>query len=131
MSYIDAVQDALFNVEGMAGKHRGNPMLVLPSFHDMETNLPYGFFHRYWDLLETLNDLASASPAVLTFARPEGLEGLSSSYSGVTPIHLRYYRMWSAFIQGSIPTLNIGMKTSLVPNRVLPYDGPSGLPGGE
>lgn len=46
-SYISTVQDALFNVEGMAGKHRGNPMLVLPSFHDMETNLPYGFFHRY------------------------------------------------------------------------------------
>lgn len=90
--YIEVVRDVLFNVEGMAGKHRSNSMLVLPSFHGGSA-YSYGFFQRYWDFLTTLEDLASVSPSVTNFSRPEGLEGVSENPHAVTPLHLRYYRM--------------------------------------
>lgn len=97
-------------------------MLVLPSFHNVDNKLSYGFFQRYWDFLVTLEDLASASPSVINFSRPEGLEGVSQSQSAVTPLHLRYYRLWSGIIQGSLPVLGIGLKLNRPPAGLVPNE---------
>lgn len=120
--YHETVRDVCFNVEAMAGKHRGNSMLVLPSFHSLESKVSYGFFQRYWDFLGSLEDLATASPSVINFSRPEGLEGVSQSQSAVTPLHLRYYRLWSGIIQGSLPVLGLGLKTDRVPTGLVPSE---------
>jgi hypothetical protein len=61
----------------------------------------YGFFHRYWDTLQALDELASISPAVLEFERPTGDEGIAASYGAVTPTQIRYYRLWSGVMQGT------------------------------
>jgi hypothetical protein len=120
-SYEETIRDSVFNVEAMAGMHRGNSMLVLPSFHTKHANaMSYGFYHRYWDFIQTLEDLALASPAVLAFARPEGIEGYSLNYNAVTPLHLRYYRLWSGILQNNIPTMGIGMKIPRPPLGVVP-----------
>lgn len=83
----------------------------------------YGFFQRYWDVLLAMEELASASPAVLEFEKPGGLEGLSLDYSKVTPVHLRYYRLWSGVVQGASPILNLGVKpTKIIPNGLVPSE---------
>jgi len=120
--YLETARDVLFNVEAMAGKHRGNSMLVLPSFHSVDSKISYGFFQRYWDFLVTLEDMASASPSVINFSRPEGLEGVSQSQSAVTPLHLRYYRLWSGIIQGSLPVLGLGLKMNRAPTGLTPSE---------
>lgn len=81
----------------------------------------YGFFHRYWDTLQALDELASISPAVLEFERPEGDEGVSLSYGAVTPVQIRYYRLWSGLLQGTekLSDLAINLKAP-VPKTVRP-----------
>jgi len=102
----------------MAGKHRSSSMLVLPSFCDIESNYSYGFYHRCWDFVMELETLASASPAVLKFERPEGLEGVAQPQSALAPMYIRFYRMWSKYLQGAVPAMGIGMKTNIVPDLV-------------
>lgn len=97
-------------------------MLVLPSFHSIDSKISYGFFQRYWDFLVTLEDLASASPSVINFSRPDGLEGVAQNNTAVTPLHLRYYRLWSGIIQGSLPVLGLGMKISRAPTGLVPTE---------
>lgn len=90
----------------------------------------YSFFHRYWDVLRALEELASISPAVLEFERPEGLEGISQSYQAVTPVHIRYYRLWSGVLQGNTPLMNLGVKPNLVkPSGILPSEATGIEPG--
>jgi len=120
--YLETARDVQWNVEAMAGKHRSSSMLVLPSFHSVDSKISYGFFQRYWDFLMTLEDLASASPSVINFSRPEGLEGVSQSQSAVTPLHLRYYRLWSGIIQGSLPVLGLGLKLNRAPTGLTPKE---------
>lgn len=76
----------------------------------------YGFFHRYWDVLRALDELATASPAVLEFERPDGSEGVALGYNAVTPVQIRYYRLWSGVVQGASPLLSLSVK----PNAVVP-----------
>lgn len=129
-AYLDTVQDVLFNVEGMAGKHRSNSMLVLPSFHTVDDesygNLPtmvsYGWFHRYWDYLHTLEEFKMASPNFLTWARPEGLDGLSTDHNFVVPSHLRFYRLWAKILQGVIPAAGYGLKIPRPPLGIVPSE---------
>lgn len=84
----------------------------------------YGFFHRYWDTLQALDELASISPAVLSFEKPAGDEGLALSYGALTPIHIRYYRLWSGVMQGtqSLLDLNVNPK-NVVAKGLMPSDG--------
>lgn len=114
-SYMDVVNDALFNIEAMGGKHRSSSMLVLPSFVNTANKESYGFFHRYYDFITSLESLALASPAALSFERPEGSEGFSGSIDAVTPIHIRYYRMWAGVIQGTLPLQDVGLKPKHIP----------------
>lgn len=121
-SYLEVVRDACFNIEAMGGKHRGSSMLVLTSFVNKENKESYGFFHRYFDFISTLEELAKASPAVLSFERPEGSEGIAQSLNAVTPIHLRYYRLWSGVIQGMVPLTGIGLNIRRPPAGLLPSE---------
>ena len=95
-----------------------------------EHGASYGFFHRYWDVLKALEELALISPATLEFERPGGLEGISMDYNAVTPVHLRYYRLWSGVLQGNSPLLNLGVKPNLVkPNGIMPSEATGVEPG--
>lgn len=83
----------------------------------------YGFFHRYWDTLQALDELASVSPAVLEFERPMGDEGVALKYGAVTPTQIRYYRLWSGVMQGTqgLQDLAINPKV-LKPKTVRPFE---------
>jgi hypothetical protein len=119
-AYLDVTRDCLFNIEAMGGKHRSSSMLVLPSFVNTANKESYGFFHRYYDFITSLESLALASPAALSFERPEGAEGFSQSIDAVTPIHLRYYRQWAGVIQGTLPLEDVGMKPMRPPVALVP-----------
>ncbi|QDW65415.1 putative RNA-dependent RNA polymerase [Rhizoctonia solani mitovirus 25] len=83
----------------------------------------YGFFHRYWDTLLALDELASLSPASLEFSRPEGDEGIALGYNSVTPAQVRYYRLWSGILQGNSPLLSLSLRTPKVtPTKVVPRE---------
>jgi hypothetical protein len=84
----------------------------------------YGFFHRYWDTLQALDELASVSPAVLSFERPEGDEGVALSYGAVTPVQIRYYRLWSGVLQGTqgLEHLSVNLAAKPTATTVRPLE---------
>lgn len=82
----------------------------------------YGFFHRYWDTLQSLDELASISPAVLEFSRPDGSEGVALGYGAVTPTQIRYYRLWSGVMQGTQGLEDLSVKPTSKAGSLRPLE---------
>jgi hypothetical protein len=79
-----------------------------------------GFYTWYFKFIQALEALSLASPAVLAFSKPQGREGFSGSIDAVTPVHMRYYRIWSGVIQGSLPFATTKWDISHVAKGNLP-----------
>nr|WAY16589.1 putative RNA-dependent RNA polymerase [Rhizoctonia solani mitovirus 112] len=135
--YGHVVRLVLADMRGLAGVldilpnsvFLDSPKLIISQSLEEHGEL-YGFFHRYWDVLKALEEMAMISPAVLEFERPEGSEGISADYNTVTPVHLRYYRMWSGVLQGNNPLMNLGVKPNLIkPNGIMPSEATGQEPG--
>jgi hypothetical protein len=89
-------------------------------WEDEDITVSYDFFKRYWDLLQTLEEISKVSPQSLEFERPEGMEGVALDYNAVTPIQVRYYRAWSGVLTGSQDILRARIVKSVLPVGVVP-----------
>lgn len=128
--YKELMLYVLQDLKGLAGRATLLPNSVLLNSRTLRVAAgqkafpgEYGFFHRYWDVLRALDELASASPAVLEFERPDGSEGIALGYNAVTPVQIRYYRLWSGVVQGVSPLLSLSVKpNAVVPNGLTPSE---------
>jgi hypothetical protein len=89
-------------------------------WEDEDITVSYDFFKRYWDLLQTLEEVSKVSPQTLEFERPEGMEGVALDYNAVTPIQVRYYRAWSGVLTGCQDLLRARVVKSALPAGVVP-----------
>jgi len=89
-------------------------------WEDEDISVSYDFFKRYWDLLQTLEEVSKVSPQTLEFERPEGMEGVALDYNAVTPIQVRYYRAWSGVLTGCQDLLRARVVKSALPAGVVP-----------
>nr|UIW13869.1 MAG: RNA-dependent RNA polymerase [Rhizoctonia solani mitovirus 87] len=101
-------------------EQRYSPEWTDAVWDDGGTPESYDFFKRYWDLLQTLEEMSRVSPQSLKFERPEGMEGVALDYNAVTPLQIRYYRAWSALLSGHQDLLRARITTIQPPQGTLP-----------